>query len=91
MAAKAFSTSATGYVAGSQAGQFNVYYGFVVTTATATATLLIRNGSAGTVLGAIPVTSAIGYNQFPAVGIGADDGLYLDLNGGTGTVTIFYD
>lgn len=91
MAAKAFNTNASGYVLGTQAGQFNVYYGFVVTTATATAALLIRNGLSGTVLGAIPITSAIGYNQFPGMGITADEGLYFDLNGGTGAVTIFYD
>jgi len=89
---KAFSHSATGYVGPAGAvTHVNKFGGVVVTTATATAALLIRNGVGGTILAAIPVTSAIGYNIMPPVPIVAPAGVYLDLNGGTGTLTIYVD
>ncbi len=89
---KAFSHAATGYVGPAGAVSHpNKFGGQVVTTATATAEHLIRNGVGGTILAAIPVTSAIGFNIMPPLPIVAPAGVYLDLNGGTGTVTIYVD
>jgi len=90
---KPYSHSATGYVgpAGSTVSNVNKYGGFVVTTATATAAILIRNGPSGTVVASIPASSAIGYSHTPLHAILCPLGVYFDLNGGTGTVTVFAD
>lgn len=90
---KAFSHSATGYVgpAGTTISNVNKFGGCVVTTATATAAILIRNGPSGTIVASIPASSAAGYNFMPNIPVLCPLGVYFDLNGGTGTVTVFAD
>ena len=82
--------SATGKVA---SGSEVVYHGYIVTTATATATILIRKTDAagGQIVDAIPASTAIGANHYFSDGISCEGGLYFDLNGGTGTVNILYE
>lgn len=89
---KPFSMAATGYVgpAGS-ASHYNKYGGFVVTTATATAPILIRNGAGGTIVESIPAASAAGTRYTPSNPIACPAGVYFDLNGGTGTVTVLIE
>jgi len=91
---KPYSHSATGYVgpAGTVASQINKFAGFVVTTALgAGGAILIRNGPSGTIVGAIPASSAIGYSFDVPIPILCPLGVYFDLNGGTGTVTVYAD
>lgn len=81
--------SATGQVA---AGSEVVYHGFIVTTATATATILIRKANAsGQIVDAIAASSAIGTSRYYDAGISCEGGLFFDLNGGTGTVNVLYE
>ena len=89
---KAFSHAATAYVgpAGTDP-HLNKYGGCLVTTATATASILIRNGASGTIVGSIPASSAAGYTQAPVEPVVCDRGVYFDLNGATGTVTVFVE
>lgn len=89
---KAFSMNATGYVGPAGAvSHANKYGGFVVTTATATASILIRNGAGGTIVESIAAASAAGTRYTSNHPIVCPSGVYFDLNGGTGTVTVFID
>jgi len=89
---KAFSHSATGYVGPTgTTPHANKYGGCVVTTATATAAILIRNGAAGTIVDAIAASSAIGTKRDPSYPIVCPLGVYFDLNGGTGTITVYVE
>jgi hypothetical protein len=75
-------------------GQNNaVYHGFIVTTATATADILIKKGTSasGTVVDVIPSASAKGSSRNYAHGIAMDAGLFVDFNGASGTVSILYE
>lgn len=70
------------------------YYGFAVSAATATAAILIRDSSSagsGTIIDAIPASSAIGYRTNLANPVQCTVGLTVDFNGGTGTVVIYYE
>lgn len=73
-------------------GKNSVYHGFVVTTATATADIIIRDGTntSGRIIDKIPATSAIGSNRSWAFGIACTDGLFIDFNGATGTVVFLH-
>lgn len=90
---KPFSHSATGYVgpAGTTISNVNKFGGCTVTTVTATAAILIRNGPGGTIVQSIPASAAVGTNYTPVMPILCPLGVYFDLNGGTGTVTVFAD
>ena len=87
---KNYSMSATGLVAGGVA-RINKFGGLCVSTATATATILIRDGAAGPIIAAVPAASAAGYNIIPSIPVQANNGVYFDLNGGTGTISVWID
>lgn len=70
------------------------YYGYIVTTVTATAALQIRDASAaaaGTVIDTIPTATAIGTAKVFPHPIQCEAGIVFDLNGGTGGVTLLYE
>lgn len=68
-----------------------VYHGYTVTVATATAAINIRRTSAtGQIIDVIPATTAAGTTKSLNHGI-ATDSLYVDFNGGTGTLVIHYE
>lgn len=64
------------------------YGGYTVTTATATAAILVRNGAAGTIIDSIPASTAAGSTKALTVALKCPNGVYFDLNGGTGTVVL---
>lgn len=66
-----------------------VYFGYTVTVATATAAILIRQGSGGQIVDTIPAATAAGATKSLANGL-ALSSLYVDFNGGTGTVVVHY-
>jgi uncharacterized protein YraI len=74
-------------------GQNNgVYHGFHVTVTTATAAINIRNGSAtGQIVDVIPSGTTAGTRYTNEAGIALDGGIYVDFNGGTGTVVVLYE
>jgi hypothetical protein len=76
-----------------QVGQENaVYYGYTVTVVTATAAIYVRKGSVtGQIIDLIPVTTAAGASKDRSLGVQCDGGLFVDFNGGTGTLVIFYE
>ncbi len=82
--------SATGQVA---TGSEVVYHGYIVTTAVATAAILIRKGTStsGQIVDSIPASTAVGSFHYFSDGISCEGGLYFDLNGGTGTVNVLYE
>lgn len=82
--------SATGQVAH---GSEVVYHGYTVTTAVATAAILIRKGTSasGQIVDSIPSGTAAGATKYLTDGISCDGGLFFDLNGGTGTVNVLYE
>ncbi len=70
------------------------YYGYIVTTVTATAALQIRDATAaagGTVIDTIAIGTAIGTKVIFPHPIQCEAGLVFDLNGGTGGITILYE
>lgn len=70
------------------------YYGYIVTTVTATAALQIRDATAaagGTVIDTIATGTAIGTAKLLPHPIICSTGLVFDLNGGTGGVTLLYE
>jgi hypothetical protein len=79
--------------ASAQVGQSNaVYYGYTVTVVTATAAILIRKKSTtGQIIDVIPAATAAGTSKDRSLGIACDTGLFVDFNGGTGTVVILYE
>lgn len=77
-------------------GQNNaVYYGYTVTTVTATAAINIRRGSvSGQIIDVIPSGTAAGTTKHLANGmaVGGDQaGIFVDFNGATGAVVIHYE
>lgn len=63
-----------------------IWYGWLVTVAVATAPLLIRDGGAsGAIIDIVPV-GAIGTYKEHTNGKTCGINIYLDLNGGTGTI-----
>ena len=86
---KSLPFSATGQVA---YGSESVYHGYTVTTATATAAILIRKtGASGQIVDSIPASTAAGTTKYLSDGISCDGGIYFDLNGGTGTVNVLFE
>jgi hypothetical protein len=70
-----------------------VYHGYTVTTATATAAILIRKGTSasGQIVDSIPASTAAGTTKYLSDGISCEGGLYFDINGATGTVNVLYE
>lgn len=79
--------------ASGQVGQSNaVYYGYTVTVLTAVAAVNIRKGSlTGQIIDVIPVGTTAGTSKDRSLGVQCDGGIFLDLNGGSGTFVIFYE
>lgn len=70
------------------------YYGYIVTTVTATAAIQIRDATAaagGTVIDTIPSGTAIGTRGVLPYPIQCDAGLVFDLNGATGGITLLFE
>lgn len=70
------------------------YWGYIVTTVTATAALQIRDATAaggGTIIDTIATATAIGTQRVLPVPIPVESGLVFDLNGGTGGITLLYE
>ncbi len=70
------------------------YYGFIVTTATATAAVQIRDSvaaAAGSVIDTTAAASAVGTTRTLNNPIECTTGLTFDLNGGTGTLVVMYE
>lgn len=89
---KPYTMSATGNVGGTQGTVPQKFCGALVTAALgAGGAVLVRNGQGGAIVAALPASSAIGVNQFPTIPVQCDRGVYFDLNGGSGTVTVFID
>jgi hypothetical protein len=76
-----------------QVGQNNaVYYGYFVTVVTATAAIFIRKGSAtGQIIEVIPIATAAGGGKDYSYGTAMDGGIFVDFNGGTGSLVIKYE
>lgn len=67
-----------------------VYHGYTVTVVTATAAIYIRDGGAsGKIIDVIPSATAAGQTKSLSYGI-ATNSLYVDFNGGTGTLVVHY-
>lgn len=79
--------------ASAQVGQENTtYHGYTVTVVTATAAINIRKGSAsGQIIDVIPIATAAGATKDYSTGIAMDGGLFVDFNGGTGTIVVRYE
>lgn len=71
----------------------SVYYGYTVTVVTATAAINIRKTSTtGQIIDVIPSGTAAGVSKlYGEPGVAADGGLFIDFNGGTGTVVVLYE
>lgn len=71
---------------------FSKYYGYIVSAATATGVIQIRDGltASGTVIDAIPASTAQGVKSHLANPIQCSQGLFIDFTG-TGTLTIMYE
>lgn len=69
------------------------YTGFYVSTTTATAAILIKDGasSSGTVIDTIPSGTAAGFRAMAPYPIMLNTGLYVDFNGGTGTIVVLFE
>lgn len=70
------------------------YYGYIVTTVTATAALQIRDataGAGGAIIDTIPTATAIGQSKLLPFPIQCTTGLVFDLNGGTGGIVLLYE
>lgn len=70
------------------------YFGFIVTTVTATGVIQIRDSvSAGTglVIDVIPIATAVGTVRYFNEPIRFSTGLTFDLNGGTGAITLLME
>lgn len=79
--------------ASGQVGQENaVYYGYTVTVVTATAAIYVRKGtSTGQIIDVIPSGTAAGASKDRSLGVQMDGGLFVDFNGATGTVVVFFE
>jgi len=70
------------------------YYGFIVTTVTAVATIQIRDSvaaAAGSVIDVIPAATAVGFTRIFPEPIRFAKGLTFDLNGATGGITLLME
>ena len=70
------------------------YYGYIVTTATATGAINIYDNTAasGTVIDVIPATTAAGTQRVLAMGVPVSNGIFAEFAGGaTGTVLFVHD
>lgn len=67
-----------------------VYYGYTINVTTATAAILIRDGqsASGTIIDTIPTGTAAGNLKSFSYGLGTKNGIFIDFNGGTGTVVL---
>lgn len=67
-----------------------VYFGYTVTVVTATAAIFIRDGvdNTGTIIDVIPAATAAGATKSLAQGLALTNGLFVDFNGGTGTLVV---
>ena len=79
--------------ASAQVGQENaVYYGYTVTVVTAGAAINIRKTSlTGQIIDVIPTATAAGATKDYSLGVQCDGGLFVDFNGGTGTIVVRYE
>ncbi len=88
--------SATLTASGTVGSNNAVYYGYTVTTVTATGVINIRRGSvSGQIIDVIPIATAVGTTKHLSNGlaIGGDmNGIFVEFNGGaTGGVVIHYE
>ena len=70
------------------------YYGYTVTTVTATAAILLYDNAttnSGTVVDVIPIGTAAGTSKIFAEPIRLNNGLYAKFATGTGTVLFLFD
>lgn len=69
------------------------YVGYTITVVTAAAVIFLRDGSdnAGAIIDAISIGAAAGANRNLAVPLRFKTGLYIDFNGGTGSVVVHYN
>lgn len=69
------------------------YVGYIVSVVTAAATIFVRDGSdaSGAIIDVIPVATAVGASRNLAVPIKFKTGMFVDFNGGTGTITFLYN
>lgn len=69
------------------------YFGYTVNTAVATAAILVRDGltNAGPIIDTIPTSTAAGITKSLSIPVTASNGIFFDLNGGTGTIAILYE
>lgn len=76
-----------------QAGSNSVYYGYSITTVTATGAIYVRKGTvSGQIIDAIPSGTAVGASRSLAHGLQCEGGIYIEFNGGaTGGVVIHYE
>lgn len=87
--------SATLTASGSVGGESGpVYYGYTVTTTTATGAINIRRGSvSGQVIDVIPATTAAGTTKQLPNGLAVTGGpIFVEFNGGaTGAIVVHYE
>lgn len=82
--------TASGLVGG--ASSSSVYYGYNVVVVTATAAINIRRGSSsGQIIDVIPSGTAAGSTKHTAHGLQCEGGIWVDFNGGTGSLVIRYE
>lgn len=69
------------------------YVGYVISVITAAATIFIRDGAdnTGAIVDAIPAGTAVGAVRNHATPIRIKKGIFVDFNGGTGSLTVFYN
>lgn len=69
------------------------YYGYIVSVVTATATILVRDGTdaTGVIVDSIPAATAVGGTKSLVHPIQCTKGIFFDLNGATGTVQVLYE
>jgi hypothetical protein len=85
--------TASGLVAGpNPPSSSQVYYGYTITTVTATAAINIRRGTvSGQIIDIIPSGTAAGATKSLAHGLQAEGGIYVDFNGASGGVVVHYE
>lgn len=85
--------TASGSVAGpNPPSSSQVYYGYTITTVTATAVINIRRGTvSGQIIDAIPAATAVGATKSLAHGLQCEGGIYVDFNGASGGVVVHYE
>lgn len=70
------------------------YFGFIITTVTAVATIQIRDADAaatGRIIDVIPAATAVGTVRYFSKPIDFNLGLTVDFNGGTGALTLLME